>query len=221
MPVQPPQTLDSIAAYDKWAASYPPHAHNALMQAEEAAMKSLLPELKGQVVLDLACGTGRYGLMAMEQGAAVVIGLDNSAAMLKANRLVNRALSSSEAIPLASESVDVVLCGLALGHLPRLGQSMCEIGRILRPGGWALVSDFHPFIFLNGQKRSFSAPDGKTYAVEHYAHLYADYHHAAQEAGLTVEQVVEPRLGQDASVRFASDSVHAGTPVMIAYRFRK
>ncbi len=221
MPPSTPETLSSLAAYDQWSASYPPHAHNALMQAEEAAMKSLMPALKGQVVLDLACGTGRYGLLAMEQGAAMVIGVDNSMAMLRANTLPNRALSSSEAIPLRSESLDVVLCGLALGHLPRLEASFSEIERVLKAGGCALVSDFHPFIFLNGQKRTFTAPDGKTYAVEHYAHLYADYHQAAQAAGLQIEQVIEPRLGQDQTVRFASDDTKTGTPVMIAYRFRK
>ncbi len=156
MPVQPPQTLDSVAAYDKWAASYPPHAHNALMQAEEAAMKSLLLGIKGQVVLDLACGTGRYGLMAMEQGAAVVIGLDNSAAMLKANRLVNRALSSSEAIPLASGRL-MWCCVVWRWGICRLGQSMCRLN-ILKPGGWALVSDFHP-LFFSWTKRRFGAPD--------------------------------------------------------------
>jgi malonyl-CoA O-methyltransferase len=218
---QPPETLSSLAAYDKWAASYPPRAHNALMQAEEAAMKSLMPTLRGQVVLDLACGTGRYGLLALEQGAGAVVGLDNSASMLRANPLANRALSSTEAISLASGSVDVVLCGLALGHLPRLAPSMAEIGRVLKMGGCALVSDFHPFIFLNGQQRTFTAPDGTQYAVEHYAHLYADYHRAAGEAGLTIEQVVEPRLGQDAGVQFADESTASGTPVMIAYRLRK
>lgn len=220
-PSKSPETLSSLMAYDKWAASYPPHAHNALMQAEEVAMKSLMPTLAGKAVLDLACGTGRYGLLAKEQGASVIIGLDNSAAMLRANPLADRALSSSEAIPLASESLDVVLCGLALGHLPRLEPSMGEIARVLKRGGCALVSDFHPFIFLNGQKRTFTAPDGTQYAVEHYAHLYADYHHAARDAGLTIEQVVEPRLGQDAVVRFASEDTRIGTPVMIAYRFRK
>lgn len=200
-------TLSSLDAYARWAAAYPPHAHNALMEAEESAMRGLLPALAGRVVLDLACGTGRYGLLAQESGASRVLGLDNSPAMLRANPLPLRALATTEAIPLASASVDVILCGLALGHLPRLTPSIAEISRILRLGGCALVSDFHPFIFLNGARRTFTAPDGKTYAVEHYVHLYSDYHRAASDSGLIIDAIAEPRLND--------------APIVIVYRFHK
>src|SRR5262245_5265034 len=84
---QTPQTLSSLEAYARWAATYPPHAHNVLMQTEEAATKRLLPPLNGQVVLDLACGTGRYGLMAEAQGARLALGIDNSLAMLRGNTM--------------------------------------------------------------------------------------------------------------------------------------
>jgi malonyl-CoA O-methyltransferase len=201
------QTLSSLAAYDQWASTYPPHAHNVLMEAEQAAMTSLFPAFAGQIVLDLACGTGRYGLLAQNGGAKTVFGLDNSPAMLLASPLDRRALSTTEAIPLPDNSVDVILCGLALGHLPRLAPSIGEITRVLKPGGCALVSDFHPFIFLNGARRTFTAPDGKTFAVEHYAHLYSDYHRAASDAGLTITAVLEPR--RDAA------------PIVIVYRFLK
>jgi malonyl-CoA O-methyltransferase len=194
-------------AYAQWAATYPPHAHNLLMETEEAAMRDLMLPLEGLTVLDLACGTGRYGLMAKEQGAERVIGLDNSAAMLLASPLRLRVLATTEALPLGSQSVDVLLCGLALGHLPELALSIREMARILRPGGWALVSDFHPFIYLNGARRTFTTADGKTYAVEHYPHLYSDYHRAVSEVGLHIEAVAEPQLN--------------GAPVVIVYRLRK
>jgi malonyl-CoA O-methyltransferase len=206
-PADPPKSLSSLEAYAKWAASYPPHAHNLLMETEEAAMRGLILPLVGLTVLDLACGTGRYGLMAKAQGAASVIGLDNSAAMLLASPLLLRALATTEALPLANQSVDVIICGLALGHLPQLTFSINETARILRRGGWALVSDFHPFIYLNGARRTFTAADGVTYAVEHYPHLYSDYHRAAAEAGLGIEAVAEPQLN--------------GAPVVIVYRLRK
>jgi malonyl-CoA O-methyltransferase len=221
LPFRPLQSLSSLDAFARWAATYPPHAHNALMQTEESAMLSLLPDLAGRVVLDLACGTGRYGLVAQQRGAKTVIGLDNSAAMLRANSLKHTALSTSEAIPLARESVDVVLCGLALGHLPQLERTMLEISRVLKSDGFALISDFHPFIFLKGQRRTFTAPDGKTYAVEHYAHLYTDYHRAAGQAGLHIQQVIEPHLGQDKPAHFAQENVGLGAPVVIVYLLTK
>ncbi len=216
-----PTTLSSLKAYERWAANYPPHAHNALMQAEEAVMMQLCPSLIGKRVLDLACGSGRYGQIALKQGASNVAAFDNSPPMLKVNQLPFKAVATTEQLPLASGAIDVILCGLAFGHLPTLAASVAEIARVLKPGGYALVSDFHPFIFLNGQRRTFTDAQGQTYAVEHYVHLYADYHKAAYAVGLTIDGVLEPRMGQDKHVRFANDRTNVGTPIIIAYRFQK
>ncbi len=215
-----PTTLSSLAAYERWATSYPPHAHNALMKAEEAAMMKLCPPLAGQYVLDLACGSGRYSLIAAEAGAAQVVGFDNSMPMLRANKMSMKGVSTTEAIPLACGSIDIVLCGLALGHLATLDMTFGEVSRVLKPGGYALISDFHPFIFLNGQQRTFTGPDGQVYAVEHYAHLYGDYHAAGMKAGLSVDAILEPRLGEDKTVRFADETTPQGTPIIIVYRFQ-
>ncbi len=200
-------TLNSLDAYALWAASYPPQAHNALMASEQKAMLDLIPPLDGRVVLDLACGTGRYGLLARERGARVVIGIDNSWTMLAASPLGGRAQATTERIPLKNESVDVILCGLALGHLPGVEVSLREMGRVLKPGGAALISDVHPFVALNGAQRTFAAPDGKVYAVEHHVHLYADMQRAAAGAGLVIDALREPVLN--------------GAPVVIAYKFRR
>ena len=186
-----PTPLNSLDAYARWASSYPPQAHNALMRTEEDTMRSLLPSLHGKTVLDLACGTGRYGLIVQQMGAALVIGTDNSPAMLAASPLKRLALSTVEAIPLADDSIDVIVCGLALGHLPHLAPTLREMGRVLKPGGRALISDIHPMIALSGAQRTFTTADGNTYAVEHYPHLYSDYHRAARAAGLHIMDVIE------------------------------
>src|SRR6476659_6896108 len=75
--------LAPAAAYALWAASYPPHAHNPLMLAEERAMLALLPaDLRGRAVLDAGCGSGRYLLHALRRNARRVLGVDLSAEML-------------------------------------------------------------------------------------------------------------------------------------------
>lgn len=195
----PPELLKSVDAYARWAAAYPPVAHNVLMQAEETAMLALMPPLADQRILDLGTGSGRYARIAQTAGAASVLGLDNSPAMLRHNRFALCLQSSMESLPLASQSVDGVLCGLAVGHIPSLTACYAEISRVLRPGGWALVSDFHPFAYLSGGRRTFQAADGQSYAVEHHLHLYENHHRAAQSAGLTIESVAEPRLPQSSS----------------------
>lgn len=206
-----PPTLTSQDAYRRWAQNYPPFAHNVLMQTEEKAVLALLPDLRDKVVLDLACGSGRYGLIAAQLGAKHTIGVDNSMAMLLANPTTKRTCSTTEALPLQSESIDVILCGLALGHLPTLRPSMSEIARVLKVNGHAVISDFHPFMFLSGGRRTFADEDGKTFAVEHYAHLYTDYHHTAAECGMVIDAVLEPSLAEQAQP----------SPVVIVYRLRK
>jgi malonyl-CoA O-methyltransferase len=202
-----PRTLSSLVAYSKWAATYTANAHNPLMAIEQFAILQLLPNLQNKIVLDLACGTGRYGVIAREQGAAQVIGLDNSFPMLQSAKIDSVGLSTTEAIPLANHSVDVILCGLALGHLPDIERSMCEISRVLKPDGIALISDFHPYQYLSGARRTFQAEDGKVYNVEHYVHLVADYHRIGQAVGLSMTAILEP--------------THQQLPVVLVMRFQK
>lgn len=210
----PLQTLSSQAAYSQWAATYPAEAHNLLMQVEQTALMELTPPLQGKTVLDLACGTGRWGKLAQSQTPALVIGLDNSLPMLRAGILRSVAQAEMTNLPLPDDWIEVIICGLALGHLNHaaMRQAIMEIGRVLKPGGVALISDFHPFQAWQGAQRTFMGGDGRTYAVEHYAHSYADYFDAAQAAELQLDAVGEPCHPQ----------VQGGkTPLILAMRFVK
>lgn len=201
-----PRTLASVEAYAQWAKSYAAHAHNPLMAIEQNAMLQLMPNLKDKIVLDLACGTGRYGRIAQEQQAQV-LGCDNSPDMLQAAAIENVSLATTESIPLPDESIDVILCGLALGHLPKIEKSMYEIGRILKPDGVALISDFHPFQYFTGARRTFQAEDGAVYHVEHYVHLAAEYHQLAIASHLKLTGMLEPTYNE--------------MPVVLVLRFQK
>src|SRR5258708_3518779 len=53
-----PVELDVLDAYAQWADVYAPEAHNPLMQLEEQAVRELLPEVAGQRLWALACGSG-------------------------------------------------------------------------------------------------------------------------------------------------------------------
>jgi len=183
--------LDSRDAYARWAQQYPPTPHNLLMKIEQQAMLSLIPSLKNKQVLDLASGTGRYGLIAESQGAKIVIGLDDSIDMIKRSVLSNAFVGSMTQIPLARDGLDIVLCGLAVGHYADLGVILCEISRVLKVGGQAIISDFHPFQYLRGARRTFTV-DGTEYEVEHYPHLYQTLHETSKKAGLLIEAIREP-----------------------------
>ncbi|MDG6349396.1 class I SAM-dependent methyltransferase [Luteimonas sp. 8-5] len=196
--------LDPAQAYALWAESYPPHAHNPVMLAEERAMLALLPaSLHGLAVLDAGCGSGRYLLHALARGARHVTGVDLSAPMLaRAAAAVGEAGNAGrvtlvqgnlDALPMPGGGADLSLCGLAIGHLPDLRRCLAELCRVTRPGARLLCSDFHPIGPALGWARSFRS-GGTAYAVRHAQHLYGHWHDACKAVGLEIEDVREPML---------------------------
>ncbi len=181
------------SAYDQLAEIYPPHAHNALMRVEEAAMLRHMPPLKGKRVLDLACGTGRYGRLAQEDGAAQVVGVDLSLSMLRSG-VLSAAQARMDCLPFLAQTFEVVLCGLAIGHLPpsAMHTAYREIARILVPGGIALISDFHPYLALRGGQRRFTLSDGRQIAIAHFVYFLSDHFAAMRESSMILEQMDEP-----------------------------
>lgn len=207
--------LTPLDAYALWATTYPPEAHNLLMRLEQAAMLELLPDVSGKTALDFACGSGRYLNLLRERGAASTVGIDLSPHMLARARTINAPLALADMLwmPLPASIFDVVVCGLAIGHVRDLARALAEMSRVLLPGGNVVYSDFHPFGRLAGWKRNFRAADGREYAVQHHAHFYADHHAACQSAGLAIEAVREPLIDFDHPWR--------GCPAVLVIRARK
>ncbi|MDB5971981.1 MAG: biotin synthase [Hydrocarboniphaga sp.] len=197
--------LDPVQAYALWAASYPARAHNPVMQAEQRALLSLMPDdLSRQRVLDAGCGSGRYVLQALRRGAGRVIGVDLSTEMLQRagaelQREVTRPTDyqliqgSLDALPVHDAWADLTICGLTIGHLQNLREPLAELCRVTRPGGTILCSDVHPIGHALGWLRDFTC-EGQRYAVRHTPYLYSDWHTACGELGLRIERVIEPML---------------------------
>jgi len=198
------EMLEPRDAYALWAAGYPPHAHNPVMQAEERAMLALMPaDLHGQSVLDVGCGSGRYMLHALDRGAARVTGVDLSVEMLeRAGRElaacqrggeIELVQGNLERLPLPKASADLTVCGLTIGHLGRLQPALAELRRVTRPGGTILCSDVHPIGHALGWRRDFKSGEGH-YAVRHTPHFYSQWHAACASLRLEIARVLEPML---------------------------
>jgi malonyl-CoA O-methyltransferase len=199
-----PVELDVLDAYAQWADAYTPEAHNPLMQLEQQAVQELLPDAAGRRLLDLACGSGRH-LKRLAPSAAGgsaggrAIGLDFSRPMLARAASLGRPLVQADllALPIAAGAFDLIVCGLAVGHVADLAASIREMARVLAAGGVLVYSDFHPFGALLGWKRTFRAADGAKYAARHHVHLYHAHQAACQAGGLSIEAVREPRIEFD------------------------
>lgn len=119
-----PRTVDRVLALVD-APAIPPDAH----------------------VVEIGCGIGRL-TRALAARAASVRALDVSAEMLERARAANPGLDTVEWLHgdgatltgIADASTDVVFSHVVFQHIPdpsiTLGY-VCEMGRVLRPGGWA------------------------------------------------------------------------------------
>jgi ubiquinone/menaquinone biosynthesis C-methylase UbiE len=166
------------------------------MELEQEAVLALLPDVRGLVALDLGCGSGRYTRLLADLGAARVIGIDQSVAMLgRARGTVRlRVRGDARAVPLADASIDVAVSGLMVGDLAHLDAVLASAARVLRPGACLVYSDLHPRGALSGWRRTFTGANGVRYEVRHHVHP-ADAHLAAcRRAGLHPEFVVEPAI---------------------------
>jgi ubiquinone/menaquinone biosynthesis C-methylase UbiE len=111
----------------------------------QAALLSLLPA--EWTVADLGCGTGQVAAL-LAPCVRRVIGVDQSAAMLKAAARrtagfdnVELRRGSLEALPLETASCDAALLLLALTYVTEEAPVAAELARVVRPGGRVVVVD--------------------------------------------------------------------------------
>ena len=115
-----------------------------------AAISSIVSP-KGKRVLDIGCGGGVYSRAFAELGAAGVIGVDFSAAMLESARArcadlpqVTFQQGDALATGLPGASADLVYERALLHHLNDLPACAAEAYRLLAPGGVYLAQDRTP-----------------------------------------------------------------------------
>ena len=106
----------------------------------------------GLRLLDAGCGTGHH-LAELRKRGYEVAGVDASKEMLRYARENNPESEILEAdveeIPFPDESFDIILSIEVLRHLPRSAKTISEMARLLKPGGYCLVTAT-PVLNLNG-----------------------------------------------------------------------
>ena len=133
----------STAYRDQFPAEF---AHIGFLTLSEAQqLLALLAPAPGEVVVDVACGTGGPGLWIAQQSSASLIGVDPSPAGLAAagERAARTGLGgrsrfeqgSFEHTGLPGSSADVVMSIEAFQYAPDKRAGLSELARILRPGG--------------------------------------------------------------------------------------
>jgi SAM-dependent methyltransferase len=203
-PLDAPE-YDMSEGYALWSQTYDQPLR--LFPIEHATMCMLLDRLPPSVLLDAACGTGRYSEYLAERGHQVT-GVDRSPAMLAKARTklpdCDFPQGDLEALPLESESVDAAICTLAMVHLTELGRAVAELARVVRPAGRVIISDVHPFLVLLGWQAQFRTAGGDTGFMRLHLHLPSDYCQPFEAAGLRVRACHEPLLTPESAVTAAA-----------------
>jgi ubiquinone/menaquinone biosynthesis C-methylase UbiE len=194
----PVPELDVDAGYEAWAPIYD-EMSNALIEAEQPLVDAALRDVPPGEALDAASGTGRHVARLLSCGHRT-IGVDRSEAMLVRARSkhpgVVFCLGELTALPVASRSVDVVTCALALSHLADPAPAITELARVAKPGARVIISDAHPtFVLILGQ--ALFPHQGAFAYVRNHAHLHGVYLRAFATAGLEVIDCTEAPMTAD------------------------
>lgn len=239
---QPPATPEEHRrrtrdAYDRlapvWSATTDDGPYNGGL--ERPALQALVPSpLTGAVVLDAGCGAGALCRWLLDEGAEVV-GLDLSPRMV--DEAVRRCdgrgtflvADLADPLDLASDSVDGITCSLALHYLEDWGPTLTSFARVLKVGGWVVLSLEHPFgPPLVGQRGGYFDRElvgdrwvkGGVEVVQHFwRRPLADAVDAFADAGFVVDRIAEPQPGPDLLARFPDELARVdGTPWFAVYR---
>lgn len=232
--------LDPYKAYELWANSYDKTEGNALLFADETAVRPLLEKLplRGKAVLDAGCGTGRYLEALQRHHPRLIVGIDFISGMIKKARkknnfasVVHFQVAQLEWLPLRDESFDFVLCTLVLGHIVDLESAVAELSRVLRRNGSMIISCFHPYGQLLGWVRTFrpnnSSKWSRRYAARYYRHLHSDFFKAFQLSQLEATQMFEPVIDETLKPYYEQGrrtdlfERYKGFPLLLIFQVRK
>jgi 2-polyprenyl-3-methyl-5-hydroxy-6-metoxy-1,4-benzoquinol methylase len=117
---------------------------------DRPAVLGLAGDVSGADILDVGCGAGHCAAELLARGPRVT-GIDGSATLLRhargrvQDRAVLRLHDLEQPLDFAADaSFDGIVCALVIHHVTNRRRLLSEMRRVLRPGGWLVMSTTHP-----------------------------------------------------------------------------
>jgi SAM-dependent methyltransferase len=141
---------DREHSFTRQAAAFEDPRLNRLFTTDSEWLFDRLPLGPGDVVLDVAAGTGHVSRR-LAPKVRIVVALDATRAMLEQGRAqapdnVLFVQGDAERLPFLDDSFDVVVTRFAVHHFEDPAVQLAEMRRVLKPGGHLAVADLiaHP-----------------------------------------------------------------------------
>ena len=220
---KPTRYLESTAAYDLWSAVYDTDG-NILQALDTIEMRSLLPDLLSRLsqhqarkIVDLGCGTGRNSVQLLDVPEATIICLDASPKMLdiaikrlndrmtalddtftkaKAFQAIVYDMLSSDPLPQSALEADALISTLVLEHIP-LFEFFRTLSRLLKPGGFALVTNMHSEMGVISQAGFVDPETGEKVRPKSYNHRVEEVVAESGRQGFQIIGNVEERVMEE------------------------
>jgi SAM-dependent methyltransferase len=214
--------------YTTWSETYDRPGNPALTIDERLTEPALAAAPRGRA-LDVACGTGRQLARLVARGDDAC-GVDATAAMAALARArcpdADVRVGTWDALPFGDDEFDLVTCSLALCHATDVAPPIREMARVLRAGGWLLVSDIHPGSTMYGGAAGYPGErPGHVPFVRNHPHHLSTYFAAFTGAGLEVRGLEEGFVDAETAAMLpshlafpeATARAFVGAPAIVAF----
>lgn len=211
-----PEFYDDEAVFATYMTGRESRLDNPNDTLEKPIFDELVGNLRGLRILDLGCGSGGFGLEALERGGQSYVGIDGSENMARAaqKKLAGTRgqviCASMETWDYPSRQFDLVTSRLALHYVAEIEPVFVNVHRALTEGGRFVFSVEHPVITscdrgwqTKGPRQDWIVDDYfRTGArqtkwmggeVIKYHRTVEDYFIALQSAGFRIDSLRESR----------------------------
>ena len=203
-------SADVVAVYDDMSTSFEQQLANGFYNVhyDRPTVLDLCGDVSGLHLAELGCGPGFYLAELRERGAEVV-GVDASAELLALARArvgetveLHQHNLEQPLTMFEDDSLDGVVMALVYHHIDDRGGLLREVGRVLRPGGWFVLSTSHPvsdwlasgasYFTVERTEGVFALGGAGTWHVPFWRMPMSVLIDEILGAGLVLERLVEP-----------------------------
>jgi SAM-dependent methyltransferase len=106
--------------------------------------------------------------------------------------------------------------GLVLEHVRDIPTLFSQVHQVLRPGGRAVLSSFHPAMFLRESQARFTDPDsGVVIAPGSLPHSMSEFVMGAVQTGFTLKHIGEYSPDADFAASYPRCEKYIGYPMLV------